>query len=320
MNNKAIGGYFELEIPFNGSSYQSDDFITLNSARNCLEYILRAKKGSKIYLPYYTCDVILEPIEKLSLDYEFYDVDFNLEPIFDYSRIKNNEFFLYTNYFGIKDNFINELIQRIPKNIIIDNAQALFSPAIKNISQFYSPRKFVGVADGGLLHTIEKIDTDFEKDESYQRMSHLLKRIDLSAEQGYADFSENDKSLEQQPIKRMSNLTERILSGIDYQSIKKQRKENFSFLHEALKDKNLLSIELSKDSIPMIYPFRTHDENLRQNLINERVYCATYWPNVFNWCNEDKNSYILAKEIIALPIDQRYSTNEMKKILECIMY
>lgn len=320
MNNKAIGGYFELEIPFNGSSYQSGDFITLNSARNCLEYILRAKKGSRIYLPYYTCDVILEPIEKLSLDYEFYDVDFNLEPIFDYSRIKNNEFFLYTNYFGIKDNFINELIQRIPKNIIIDNAQALFAPVIKNIEQFYSPRKFVGVSDGGLLYTTEKIDTDFEKDESYQRMSHLLKRIDLSAEQGYADFSENDKSLEQQPIKKMSNLTERILSGIDYQSIKKQRKENFSFLHEALKDKNLLSIELSKDSIPMIYPFRTHDENLRQKLINERVYCATYWPNVFNWCNEDKNSYILAKEIIALPIDQRYSTNEMKKILECIMY
>ncbi len=68
-------------------------------------------------------------------------------------------------------------------------------------------------------------------------MSHLLKRIDLSAEQGYTDFSENDKSLENQPIKRMSNLTERILSGIDYQSIKKQRKENFLFLHETLKKK-----------------------------------------------------------------------------------
>lgn len=320
MNNKAIGGYFELEIPCKKSSYESDNFIALNSARNCLEYILRAKKGSKIYLPYYTCDVILEPVEKLNLDYEFYDVNFNLEPLFDYSNIKQDEFFLYTNYFGIKDSFINTLIQRITENIIIDNAQALFSPVVTSISQFYSPRKFVGVADGGFLYTDKKLDQEFEKDVSYQRMSHLLKRIDLSAEQGYTDFSENDKSLENQPIKRMSNLTERILSGIDYQSIKKQRKENFLFLHETLKKKNLLSIELSDDSIPMVYPFRTHDENLRQKLINERIYCATYWPNVFNWCDADKNSYIIAKEIIALPIDQRYSINDMKKILECIMY
>ncbi|WP_250253738.1 hypothetical protein [Chryseobacterium sp. Marseille-Q3244] len=320
MNNKAIGGYFELELPVGNSDFAGNNSITLNSARNCLEYILRARKKSKIYIPYYTCDVILEPIQKINLEYEFYDVDSNLEPLFDYSTIKESEVFLYTNYFGIKDLFIQELINKIPNNIIIDNAQALFAPVIKNIDQFYSPRKFVGVADGGFLYTNKHLNIDFEKDESYQRMSHLLKRIDLSAEEGYSDFSENDKSLENQPIKTMSNLTKKMLTGIDYDYIKKHRKENFLFLHEALKEKNSLPIELSKESVPLVYPFRTQDKKLKQKLIGERIYCATYWPNVLNWCTEDKNSHILAQEIIALPIDQRYSVNEMKKILECIMY
>ncbi|MET3034944.1 hypothetical protein ABXT08_02465 [Chryseobacterium sp. NRRL B-14859] len=320
MSNKAIGGYFELETPARKAGCPGDNAIILNSARNCLEYILRAQKKSKIYIPYYTCDVILEPVKKVNFEYEFYDVDSNLEPIFNYENIKDHEAFLYTNYFGIKDHFIKDLVQKIPDHIIIDNAQALFSPVIRDIDQFYSPRKFVGVADGGLLYTDKKIDQTFERDESYQRMSHLLKRIDLSAEQGYADFSENDKSLENQPIRTMSNLTERILLGIDYENIKERRKENFLFLHTALKEKNKLSIDLSEMSVPLIYPFRTDDKNLRQKLINEKIYCATYWPNVLNWCTEDQNSYTLTKEIIALPIDQRYSINEMKKILECIMF
>lgn len=47
MDNKAIGGYFELETPTGGSGYFGDHFITLNSARNCLEYLLRSQKKNE---------------------------------------------------------------------------------------------------------------------------------------------------------------------------------------------------------------------------------------------------------------------------------
>lgn len=315
MSTKSIGGYFELELP-NTVNDWGKDFIELNSARNCLEYILLARKSTKIYLAYYTCDVLLEPIKKLNINYEFYDIDFNLEPIFDYSKIKDSEIFLYTNYFGIKDKFINILCERLFDKIVIDNAQAFFSLPITGVDTFYSPRKFVGVADGGFLSSNKRINLDFEKDESYDRMSHLLKRIDLSAEEAYLDFCTNDSSLENQPIKLMSNLTKKILSTVNFNDIKKRRKENFAFLNEKLKENNLLKIDISEDSVPMVYPFRTKNKDLKKQLINKKIYCATYWPNVFEWCSEDTNSYILAEEIIALPIDQRYSINDMKKILE----
>lgn len=66
----AIGGYFGLELN-NKNEYHSKA-IRLNTGRNALEYILRTKKYHKIYLPYYTCKVLLEPIIKLNLLYEFY--------------------------------------------------------------------------------------------------------------------------------------------------------------------------------------------------------------------------------------------------------
>ncbi|WP_265132318.1 hypothetical protein [Chryseobacterium oranimense] len=315
MSTKSIGGYFELELP-NTINNGDKDFIELNSARNCLEYILLARKSTKIYLAYYTCDVLLEPIKKLNINYEFYDIDFNLEPIFDYSKIKDSEIFLYTNYFGIKDKFINILCERFLNKIVIDNAQSFFSLPITGVDTFYSPRKFVGVADGGFLSSDKKINSDFERDQSYDRMSHLLKRIDLSAEEAYIDFCANDRSLENQPIKLMSNLTKKILSTLNFDDIKKRRKENFAFLNERLKENNLLKIDISEDSVPMIYPFRTKNKDLKKQLINKKIYCATYWPNVFEWCSEETNSYMLAEEIIALPIDQRYSINDMRKILE----
>lgn len=316
---KAIGGYFELELPYGNPLHSGENCIELNSGRNCLEYILKAKNYTQIYLPYYTCEAVLEPIDKLKISYEFYDIDDDLEPIFDYNSIQDSEVFLYTNYFGIKDDFIKNKLQAISGSLIIDNAQAFFSKPIKNIDTFYSPRKFFGVSDGGILYCNKRLHENLEKDESFSRMSHLLKRIDISAENGYKDFGENEACLEHQPIKLMSDLTKRILSGIDYEKIKQQRKSNFEFLHQHLKTANLFKIQLDTDSVPLVYPFYTKNTNLKNKLLSDKIYCATYWPNVTEWCDENKNSYLLSQEITALPIDQRYTEEEMNKILNIIM-
>ena len=100
---------------------------------------------------------------------------------------------LYTNYFGLKDDYINTLPQK--HNIIIDNCQSFFSKPSAWFDTFYSPRKFCGVPDGGYLYTYDnlRLNTKLEQSVSYNRFSHLLKRIDLSDEKGYADFKRNDK-------------------------------------------------------------------------------------------------------------------------------
>jgi len=314
---KAIGGFFELELN-NGREYYPH-LIKLNTARNCLEYILRVRNYKKIYIPYYTCDVILEPIKKLNINYEFYYINEMLEP--EIKEINRDSALLYTNYFGLKVEFIKSLLKKF-KNIIIDNAQAFFAEPIEDIDTFYSPRKFFGVPDGGYLSINKKINISLRKDISLNRISHLLKRIEVGAEAAYDEFKHNDKSLDNQPIKIMSELTKNILSSINYSKVKRIRNRNFNLLHDNLKDKNELMdlIEKSKPiNGPMFYPFLITKDGIREYLIKNKIYVATYWPNVFKWADENSFEYKLAKYLLPLPIDQRYGKNDMKKILEIIL-
>jgi hypothetical protein len=311
----AIGGYFELELQ-QGEHYHKKA-LRLNTARNCLEYVLRARQYKKIYIPYYTCEVILEPIQKLNIDYEFYSIDQKLEPIKEY-KLSKDEAFLYTNYFGLKQNAVVSLSGCYGINLIVDNSQAFFADPIDRIDTFYSARKFFGVPDGAYLYTDTFFDEDFEQDISYERMEHLLKRIDIGTEAGYVDFQRNDDLLINQPIKKMSNLTEKILKSIDYDKVKRDRQQNYKYLHNHLKDKNSLSLICNEDDVPMVYPFLAEMSNLKQKLISEKIFVATYWPNVLEWCSEIEFEYILVKNIISLPIDQRWNECDMQQIIHVI--
>ncbi len=313
-----IGGYFELELP-QCTKYHSQA-IKLNSGRHCLEYILRLRSHSKIWVPYYTCEVVLQPIKKLGLDYDFYHVDEMLEPIFDYDSLADNEAFLYTNYFGIKDHYIRSLPAK--SNIIIDNSMAFFAKPIPGFDTFYSARKFFGVPDGAYLYTYEgsKLDMDFPRSTSYQRCAHLLKRIDLGAEQGYADFKANDAALSDQEIKTMSRLTERILSSIDYEHVEARRLENYRLYQHHLGSYNMLPDNLlnTVERGPLVYPFLIDRLGLREYLISKKVFVAQYWPNVLQWSDEDSWEHAIAEQFVALPIDQRYSNSHVLSLIEMI--
>lgn len=311
---KAIGGYFELEL--NGKNEYHFDAIRLNTARNALEYILKSKKYDKIFIPYFTCDVLMQPIEKLKIGFEYYTIDEKFEPVFDYSKIKDNECLLYTNYFGLKDSFVAKIALNC-KNLIVDNAQSFYSRPIENVDTFYSPRKFFGLPDGGYLYTDKKIEEDYKKDVSYERFEHLLRRIDENAEAGYKYFTENDEKLDNLPILEMSNLTQKLLKSIDYDSIAKKRIANYSYLDKELGNSNKLKIDFNKTQVPMVYPFWASSD-LRKKLIEDKIYTAKYWPNVIEWSEKNSLESKFAEEIIHLPIDQRQTEKELDEILNSI--
>lgn len=269
-------------------------------------------------MPYFCCEVMFAPILKLNIDFEYYKIDENLEPVFDFSRVQKDEAFLYVNYFGIKDNYVHSLSEKVI-NLIVDNAQSFFSEPLERSHTLYSVRKFIGVADGAYLFTNRVLNIEFDQDKSFDRMGHLLKRIDSSAEDAYQIFLDNENSLSNQPIMVMSNLTKKILSSIDYDSVKRQRQKNFQYLHESLKDTNLLKVNKPENQIPMVYPYRIKNLLMRKKLQDRKVYCATYWPSVLdNVGCRDGIEHELVNEIIPIPIDQRYNLDDMKTILEII--
>ena len=314
---EAIGGYFSLELPLREEYHKNA--IRLNTGRNCLEYILRARGYKKVYVPYYTCEAVMEPISKLGIPYEFYHIDIHFE-IRDRFMLKADEALLYTNYFGLKQRYVEQLAEKTGSRLIVDNTQAFYAKPIPGIDTFYTCRKFFGVADGAYLYTDKLLDEEFTQDESYDRMAHLLKRIDLSAEQGFADFRKVDDGLDNQPIRKMSKLTKRIMQSIDYEAAAKMRRENFLMLHEVFGEENNLELTLEEDAVPMVYPYLEPIKGLREKLIENKIFVARYWPNVLEWTTKDDIEYLFAYQMQPLPIDQRYGEEDMNRIIEIVKH
>ena len=170
---KPIGGYFELADRESADNFPHKDGILLNTGRNALEYILRSIKDIKsIYLPYFTCEVVLEPIKKLGIPYNFYNINPRFE-IADRIILGEGDYIIVNNYYGIKDLYIRSLYARYGDHLIVDCAQAFFAPVVTGIKAFYSCRKFVGVADGGIAYLGNEIGAD-DRCLKLNRLKHTL--------------------------------------------------------------------------------------------------------------------------------------------------
>lgn len=317
---KEIGGYFNLELR-NGTHYHKDA-LRFNTCRNCLEYIIRVKRISRIYMPIYTCDVVYEPAKRLNVCCNFYHVDEQLNPV-EIPRLNEGEAFLYTNYFGLKQNIVRELFYIYGERLIVDNAQAFFADHIEGVNTYYAARKFLGVADGAYMYTSdidESLLTAMPYAMSFDRMSHLLKRYDLGANGGYADFKINDYCFEGMPMQKMSHLTDAILRSLDYEFIKNRRRRNYEFLASKLDSSNILKLCYESNTIPMVYPYRTSNAvSIRSRLLQHRIYTSKYWPDIYAKCKSSDEEYVTVDSIIPIPIDQRYGEEEMKRVVEVII-
>lgn len=310
---RPIGGYFELELP-HFPEYHAEA-IALNSGRFCLEYLLRCRHYKKIYVPYYTCDTAIEPLQKLGIPYSFYHIDTAMHLVDDI-QLSEGEALLYTNYWGLQNDYCEALAIRYGHQLILDYTQAFFSRPIVGIDTFYSCRKFFGVPDGGYLYTDAVADFDIAQDESYTRMDSLVKRIDLSPEAGFEDFHQVSAIFHSIPMLRMSNFTKRMMNGMDYQFIRARRIKNYNMLSSHF---NQESLNPCGDAVPMAFPYLCEaGQDLRKRLISQKVFVAKYWPNVDQWADQNSLEYYLANHLLPLPVDQRYDEEDMSLIIQLI--
>lgn len=304
---KEIGGYIELDT-YTGKMLHGDG-IRLNCGRNALAYIIRAKKIKKLYIPKYMCDSCDKVLADNDVEVVYYHIGTDFKPIIS----SWNGCLYVVNYYG---QLSNEYLKSLGVNIIVDNAQAYFQKPISGIDTLYTCRKFFGVADGAILYTNKQIDIAIQ-DQSYNRMNFLLGRYERTAGEFYQEYVDNNQLFKGEPIKLMSKLTENLLHGIDYEMVKKRRTENFTYLHQKFSAINKLS--LSVPSGPFMYPlYLTNGAKLRGKLQEKKIFIPTLWPNVCNLCSEIELEYDMAKNILPIPVDQRYGIDEMKYIVSMV--
>lgn len=300
---KEIGGYIELDR--HKGSMLHDDGIKLNCGRNALAYLIEAKFIKKIVMPRFMCDSCNGVLKKYAVSVRYYSVGMDFKPKIE--KRQSDEWFYVVNFYG---QLSDEYIKSLGNNVIVDNAQAYFNNPIEDVDTLYTCRKFFGVADGAVLYTNVKLN-ELPIDQSFNRMHFLLGRFERTASDFYKEYIENNCIFANEPIKMMSKLTENLLRGIDYKVVKQIRTDNFEYLHNHLGKYNKLSLIVPEGAF--MYPFYIDNgAEVRRELQLKKIFVPILWPAVFDICKEDDTEYDMAKNILPLPIDQRYSNEEMK--------
>ncbi len=312
---KEIGGYLELETYHLPMLHEGA--LALNCGRNALAYLLKARRIARLFIPRFICDSVTEVCEREGVPYTFYKVGMDLLPA-EEVELGGGEWLYFVNYYS---QFNNDRIAEFAakyKNIIVDNAQSYFQMPLPGVDTLYTCRKYFGVADGAFLYTNAVLDGELPRDESFDRMRFVLGRFERTASEFYAESAANNELFASEPIKKMSKLTENLLHGIDYESVKRIRQENYRQLHGALGTVN--GLELADAAGTFMYPLMLENgAEIRKKLHKMKIYVPTLWPNVLNWLCEEETEHRLARDILPLPIDQRYSETDITELKEAVI-
>jgi hypothetical protein len=308
---KEIGGYFELEELIKNEYYKN--LIALNTGRNALYYVLKARNIKKLYIPYYLCDSISNMLNRYKFNYDYYNINSDFTPFFS-KKLSSDEYLYIVNYYGFLEEELVISLKEKYGRIILDNTHSFFQSPIKNIDTIYSCRKFFGVPDGAYLSTNVKLNEKIEIDESKDRMKHLLGRYEGKASDYYNDFQMNEKKLESLSMKYMSKLTHNILGAIDYDRVLEIRNKNYWYLKENLDKYNKLK---TKNIVgPFAYPLYIENGiKIKKELAKKGIYIPTLWGNVLEEMPNSSIEYKYASNILPLPCDQRYNLEHMQFIV-----
>lgn len=311
---REIGGYIELDR-YTGSMLHGNG-LKLNSGRGALDYVLKARGIKKILMPKFMCDACNQVLEENSVSVRYYSIGKDLKPTEPIGSDRaEDEWIFFVNFYGQAS---EDDIRSMGSRVICDNAQAYFDEPVTGTDTLYTCRKYFGVPDGAILYTDAKLDDILPQDESFERMHFLLGRFERAASEFYQEYVENNRFFMDEPVKRMSRLTENLLCGIDYEFVKERRTENFRYLHERLAGKNQLSLTVPVGAF--MYPFYIENgEKVRIALQREKIYIPILWPAVFNVCGKDELEYDMAKNILPLPVDQRYGIEDMEYLVSEIL-
>jgi dTDP-4-amino-4,6-dideoxygalactose transaminase len=331
-----VGGVFGIDLSRPGSAdghpFSTGQPLCLVNASSALFLILDELRPARVWLPSYLCEALPIAADRAGIAIEFYSVSSDLTcPRPDELDVGPEDAVVVIHYFGFRNPFAAQLSSDGRAGWVIEDAsQALLTDEIGAGGDFviYSPRKFLGLPDGGLLLQREEVipaDTELADPPPgwwLTALSAVLKRrdFDMGLEDG-GWFSDFRAAQAQQPVGRlrMSDLSRTLLfHRTDYAWIIDRRRANYRQLADSLGSIALFP-ELPDGVVPLGFPVRLGQRDaLRERLIAESVYPPIHWPIDGIVPEGFESSHQLAQEILTIPCDQRYGTHEMRRVIDLV--
>lgn len=313
---KVIGGFYELLIPEKSFDYH-EDAIALSNGRACIRLITKNLNIKKCYVPNYTCDAVYHPFDLEGVPYELYSIRENMEPE-TFPNLAPDEYFYYINYFGVKSNVVEKLYGIYGNKLIIDNTHDFFKKRQHDCWSFTSARKYFGVPDGAFLYAPKDINSSFERFDKFS-LAHSLERLRGNQEIAFRNYQDYEKSLTSE-INKISLFSEKTLSLVDIKNTTAKRKENFHALNKILENRNKFTLDNILDGdVPFAYPFLPSINFSKESLYGANIFVPTLWADPLKRDATTAYEKELAENLMPLPIDERYTIDDMKFMAEQII-
>ena len=341
-----LGSEFELEISSLSqkednllqylSSYNS---IYMDSGRSATAVLNKVLKQGTILLPLYICESVIN-VYKEWFTIRFYKInkDFSVD-IKDFEKkLKEGAAIVYImHYFGqLQDkDFLEYLLKKRAECgfvIIEDTTHSVFTKA-RTVGDYCvcSLRKWFPIMDGGILYSEKPLSAIVgqgipHKNPSEKLNAMILKHLHI---EGKLDcnrlyrkifMDEEDKLDSQKEVYYMSDLSKCLLSYFSVSELMEKRKRNYQELDNIMKGIGVKGALEGEEFVPLCYPMYIENrDEFRKYLIDRQVYCAVHWPleNLESEQNGtdlkwDDTAIQMSRNIISLPIDQRYDKKHMQ--------
>lgn len=110
---------------------------------------------------------------------------------------------------------------------------------------------------------------------------------------------------------------------LDTTHIARNRQRNARILIDGLQDIpeiELMFQTMQDDEVPLFVPvlLRENRAKLRKYLIDNAIYCPIHWPKSEFHKGISQRAEMLYSQELSLVCDQRYGSDDMNRIVECI--
>ena len=315
--SREIGGYLELER-YQGEPYHPGA-VALNSARNCLAYLAELRGIERIALPDLMCDAVSGTCVREGIAVRTFEVGEGLALPTDLA-VSEGEWLYVADYYGrLSPSEVERARSASEDRLIVDEVQGFFREPWAGVDTIYTCRKFFGVPDGAYLVTRDglRLGRELPRASSRARMAHVVGRAEDGSAEWYGAYRASEESIDGEPLAALSETTRRLMGAIDFAFARRRREENYASLDEALGGRNLLAAGSPEG--PYMYPLLVEDsDGLRGRLAEAGVFVPTLWPNVLAECPASSWARRYARDVLPLPVDQRYNRDDMEYVASCV--
>lgn len=318
---RPIGGYFGREPLRADPVACRPGLLRFESARSAFRALLAAGRPPCVHLPWFLCPAMVAQITGLGIEACEYGIARDGSPAPDVA-LRDGEWIVLVDFFGLRSCQVLSALERWPAaQVVVDQAQAWHAPPRVALATLYSPRKFAGLPDGGLMacSRLEVASTAADEDASWQRLRALDLRDAGQLAEGLAAFRLGEASLDRGAARAMSRVSASQLDRIDFHVPRERRLRNHARLQLQLGEWDSLGWHPGPEDVPLCYPLLHADaDRLRARLVEAGIYCARYWPGL-EVASAPGWERMLADQLLCLPVDQRYDDADMDRVAETVV-